>query len=200
MIIGRHKSLDIEKLKPVIEKIKSIDNTGYHKSLTHQQGAFDEIEFKKEYPEIFEYLEKNTYPENLPINRIWFKKYTSDTSLGTSSGEFIGLHQDRFYETPEDKESLIHTNSILLEISPDADGGYTVLAGDDIEDKDLKNRFKDTRDRMSRLIAENISTPGDTMVWNGWTLHGVSEMKSGKKLNLIVIKKSKFDEDYFKNG
>ena len=200
MIIGRYKTLDIEKLKPVIEKINSTANTYYHKSHTHQQGSLDDTDFWEKHPEIFEYLEKNTYPEDTPIHKIWFKKYTSNTSIGTSNGEFIGLHQDKFYEYPEDKESLIHTNSILLEISPDASGGYTVLAGDDAEDKDLENRFKDTRDRMSRLVVENISVPGDMMVWNGWTLHGVSEMKSGKKINLIVIKKSKFDEDYFKNG
>lgn len=197
MIIGKHKKLDIDKLKVLIPEVYANGIIWYHKTNTHQQAAVVE-KFWANNPGLWEYIEQNTYPEDRPIENLWFKLYTSETKLGSASGEFIGLHQDKYYEYPEDKDSLIHTNSVLLERSDDTEGGYHVLAGDHEYYGDPEKRFKDSRDLMSRLIVENITEPGQNIVWNGWTMHGVSEMKSGKKLNMIVIKKTKFDEDYFK--
>lgn len=201
MIIGKYKKLDIEKLQPLIDLFLNGDYFHYHKTGTHQQhwlGTMERGDFWKDYPELFEYIEKNTYPEDVPIHSTFIKLYTSDTKLGSAAGEFIGLHQDRLYEDPPDDDHLLHNTSILLYRSSDAEGGYTVLAGDDIIDKDIENRFKDSRDLMSRLLVENPQEPGQMTVWNGWTMHGVSEMKQGKRLNLLVFKKSKFDENYFK--
>lgn len=201
MIIGKYKKLDMNKLQPLVDLFLNSDQFVYHKSATHQQhwlGTLETGNFWQDYPELFDYIEKNTYPENEKITGTWFKLYTSNTKLGSATGEFIGLHQDKRYENPVDEDHLIHTTSIMLHRSEDAEGAYTVLAGDDAIDRNLQDRFKDSRDLMSRLLVEDVQEPGQMVVWNGWTMHGVSEMKKGSRLNLIIFKKSKFNEDYFK--
>ena len=203
MIVGKYKPLDPEKLQFLKDLFLGDSDFQYHRSNTHQQhwlGNLEHGDFWKDHKELYDYVEKNTYPEDLPIHSSWFKLYTDSTKQGTTSGEFIGLHQDKLYEYPEDKESLVHTTAILLHRSEDASGGYTVLAGDDVLDGPVEKRFKDTRDIMSRLKVVNLIKTGETCVWNGWTMHGISEMESGTRLSLIIFKKEPFSEDYFKNG
>ena len=206
MIIGRHYHFDIQKLQPLLEYVKTAAELhNLHPSGTHQQIFFPNHgtmnnTFWQEHQELYQYIEKNIYPEHEPIHNAWFKMYTTETKLGpTNKGQFIGLHQDREYEFPPDDSQLIHTTSILLERSEDAIGGYSVLAGDSQFQGEKETRFKDSRDIMSRLVVENLTIPGDSITWNGWTMHGVSEMQKGSRLCFVAIKKTPFNKDYFKS-
>jgi hypothetical protein len=206
MIIGKYKTLDAKRLKPIIDEYLPATEAFYHKSGTHQQMMIGNKDWSKnnfwaDRMDLYNYIEKNVYPENVPIDNTWCKLYTTETKVGpTNQGEFIGLHQDREYEWPPDDSQLIHTTSILLHRSEDAIGGYSVLAGDHQLQQPKENRFKDTRDIMSRLVVENLTEPGESITWNGWTMHGVSEMQQGSRLSFVVFKKTPFNEDYFKSG
>lgn len=222
MIIGRYKTLDMQKLQPLVEFVKTVEENRAsggldqhlyakaktnHGSGTHQQISLGNLQdwsvnnFWQDHQELYQYVKENTYPEHEAIDNTWFKLYTTETKLGpTNKGQFIGLHQDREYHTPPDDTMLIHTTSILIERSEDALGGYSVLAGDHQLQKPKENRFKDTRDIMSRLVVENLTEPGESITWNGWTMHGVSEMQQGSRLSFVVFKKTPFNEDYFKSG
>ena len=196
MITGKHKRLDPSKLQPLIDDV--LDNNGlqYHRSGAHQlwmTGNMENGTFWKKYPELYEYLKKNIYPYDLPIADTWFKFYNANNEL-------MGLHQDRQMRSPPHDDIIIITTTILLMRSPDAQGGYLILAGDSFETGPPEKRFKDTRDIAGRLKIINLKKVGETAVWNGHTVHGVSEMTKGQRLALVVIKKMKYDEEYFKNG
>tara|TARA_B110000908_G_C10249599_1_gene451057 strand:+ start:586 stop:1206 length:621 start_codon:yes stop_codon:yes gene_type:complete len=206
MIIGKYKTLDAKRLQPIIDYLLNENNSAYHSTGTHKHIRLDVKErgindFWLNHSDLYDYIEKNVYPEHAPITGAWCKVFTADTTTGpTNKGEFMALHQDMEYEYPKDDNSIIHTTSILLHRSEDAIGGYNVLAGDSQFQGERETRFKDTRDIMSRLVVENLTVPGESMVWNGFTMHGVSEMTRGKRMALVVIKKTPFNEEYFKSG
>jgi hypothetical protein len=207
MIIGRYKTLDMQKLQPLVDYTKTAAEATYHHSGTHQGimlgnlNVWSKNNFWNDHQELYSYIEENVYPEHAPIDNTWFKFYTTEKKVGpTNRGEFIGLHQDREYTDPPNDKELIHTTSILIERSKDAIGGHSVLAGDSQFQGNKETRFKDSRDIMSRLVVENLTVPGESVVWNGWTMHGVSEMSQGSRLAFIVFKKTPFNEDYFKSG
>ena len=206
MIVGKHKLLDPIRLQPIIDHQQDPAHGAYHPSGTHKHFQLGNKEWSTNdfwltHSALYDYIEKNVYPEHTPIFDTWGKLYTVNSQAGpTNRGEFIGLHQDREYEWPIDDNHLIHTTSILLQRSDDAVGGYSVLAGDSQFQGEKATRFKDSRDIMSRLVVENLTVPGESIVWNGWTMHGVSEMTHGTRMTLVVIKKTPFNEEYFKGG
>lgn len=200
MIVGNYKKLDAEKLQPLIDLFLNGDEFLVHKSGTHQQyplRTLSDGEFWQKHPDLYDYIEKNVYPEDQPILSSFLKLYTPINNQNPN-GEFLGLHQDKYYEYPIDEDNLVFATSILLYRSDDAEGGYTILAGDSVNIGKEENRLKDSRDLMSRLLVENPTEPGQMILWNGLTVHGISEMKKGERLNLCVFKKAKFSEDYFK--
>lgn len=201
MIVGKYKKLDATKLQPIVDLFLNGNAFSHHKSRTHKQyglGTLPNSEFWQKHPDLYDYIEKNVYPEDQPIVSSFLKLYTPDVNDAALKGEFLGLHQDKFYEYPADEDSLVFATSILLYRSDDAEGGYTILAGDSVSIGNAEDRTKDSRDLMSRLLVENPTEPGEMILWNGLTVHGISEMKKGERLNLCVFKKTKFSEDYFK--
>ena len=210
MIIGEQPNLDADKLKPIVDIFKENKDLYYYhhtksrvtyglgpRGNTHIPNTIDP-NFWKNHEDIFDYLTKNVYPENVPIFDSWINIYKPNSKMGTSKGEFFGLHQDK-YDDPDDMgKSLMHTTSILLDATEDIKGGHIVIAGDSQDTGAYEDRWKDTRDIMSRLSVIEMKKPGERCVWNGETLHGVSEVEQGCRITLVIIKKTDWDENYFK--
>lgn len=124
-------------------------------------------------PKFAEKLQSLTYPFDQPIMNSWIKFY--------NAGEYSGLHTDdvKFIGGPKEYD-LGWTNSILIEQSSEIEGGDIVFAGDGWEPN-----FKQLK---SRLITTRHKNIGDNIVWDSEVVHGVSEIKQGYRMTLIVVK------------
>lgn len=142
------------------------------------------------------YFEENTYPFGEPVRALWMKYYSADMKDENGFGGFLGLHQDHF-NFPDKTDQIVFVNSILIDQSNDMAGGEVVLAGDSYDTHDPKKRPIDTRDIMHRLKVVRQEKPGDVIWWNGFTLHGIGQIKKGNRLTLMVVKFIDWDDRYF---
>lgn len=215
MIIGSQENLDINILKPVIDLfVENKDLYAYHHTksrTTYGLGprkpwkkTWTDIEtvmnenFWDDYQDIFDYLTKNIHPIDAPIFDSWINIYQPNSKMGTTKGEFFGLHQDKYDDPDSMGKSIMHTTSILINATDDIKGGHIVLAGDSPDTGLPENRWKDTRDIMCRLSVIEMKEPGERCIWNGETVHGVSEVEQGCRITLVIVKKTDWDENYFK--
>lgn len=138
---------------------------------------FPELE---NYPELYEYLEKNTYPYDQPIGSYWMKWY--------GPGHFAGMHQDQYgkYAQDDTTNSVWYVTSILVD-SKDMVGGELVIAGD--------TSFLNTHVIAERMKVLNITTPGNGACWNQYTQHGVAEILEGERVTLMIAKRSNESRD-----
>lgn len=208
MNVGQKDSLDFAILKPLLDfALNNYHDFGTHITKSrHQMGlgpatyVDDKFEnFWDDYREIWNYLEKNTYPYDVPIIDTWMNLYKStDADLNSAEGEYFGLHQDQMDHILGERKTLLHVTSILLQKSDDCLGGYLVLGGDSLKMLSPEERKTDTRDILARLKVIDMKRPGDCVLWNGETLHGVSEVTQGSRITLMIVKETPWDENYFK--
>lgn len=136
----------------------------------------------RDYPELFDYIEKRTYPYDEPIGSYWMKWY--------GPGHFAGMHQDQFgsYAVNDTSDYLWYVTTILID-NKDLVGGEVVIAGD--------TNFSNQYVIAERMKVLNINTPGHGACWNQYTLHGIAEIKSGERVTLMVAKRSKESKQPF---
>ena len=151
-------------------------------NLQRQLGTIDKYNlgnlphiFWNNHQELFNQLMDVTYPRdpNYVITATWMKCYCP--------GHYSGLHHD-FGENYGGDDFYI--NVMMIDQSPDLDGGVLVLAGDS-EDFSLSTGRASIRDRLDINVFER---PGDAIVWNPHTIHGVSQVKRGHRLILACAK------------
>lgn len=119
--------------------------------------------------ELYDFVEKNTYPPKAPIWMTFFKIY--------DESEYMALHID---DGGEFKDHNQYTNSILIYKETDTIGGSLVFAG---------KGWPPPRGELGELILVDQDVPGDLVWWDNKQVHGVSEIKSGSRIALIVFKK-----------
>jgi len=208
MNVGQKDSLDFSILKPLLDfALNNYHEFELHVTNSRKQMALGPATYVHErfkhfwsnYTEAWDYLEKNTYPYDVPILDTWMNLYTStDFDLNSAEGEYFGLHQDQMDPVLGQRKTLLHVTSILLEKSDDCMGGYLVLGGDSLGMLSAEERKNDTRDILSRLKVIDMKNPGDCVLWNGETLHGVSEVLKGSRITLMIVKETSWSESYFK--
>lgn len=175
MTIGRGRSFGDQEIKGIL---KVLNNTEFK---LHRRGKYTEArwyydkEVKKSFGEYLHwYLTTMTYPYNAPIRGCWSHKYEAN-------GHMMGMHQDKYADSdnPKYEKNEYWTTTCLIEKSEDLSGGEIVLAGDSYEDYE---KFQ------SRLKVVNLTEVGQTAVWNGNTVHGVSEITNGYRWVFVVYK------------
>jgi hypothetical protein len=90
----------------------------------------------------------------------------------------MGMHQDKYADI-ESSDGNYWITTCLVEKSTDLIGGEIVLAGDSYEDYEVF---------QSRLKVINLTETGQTAVWNGETVHGISEITNGHRWVFVVYK------------
>ena len=177
MTIGRGRSLGDQEIKGIL---KVLNNTEFE---MHKRGKYTEARWwgnkivKDAFGEYLHwYLTTMTYPYGVPIKGCWSHRYEAN-------GHMMGMHQDKKADSlnPKHEENEYWTTTCLIEKSEDLSGGEIVLAGDSYED------FKEFTSR-SRLKVINLTEVGHTAVWNGNTIHGVSEITNGYRWVFVVYK------------
>lgn len=132
-------------------------------------------------PDLIKYLEDNTYPYGNSIDTIRGNIY--------KKGDFFNLHIDNL-QSKEDffsgkKDSNIkHVTSITLYKSEDLIGGEIIIG----DTWDIWNTFEldvNMNHIPLKIINPNI---GDCVYWDWNTLHGVTQIKQGTRLSLLVLK------------
>lgn len=162
------------KLAPLVDIVNNIEFRPYPKdNPTHQcwPNWDNDYGWPEKHQELYEYIEKNTYPHDVPIAHFWFKRY--------EAGEWSGLHQEKFLPWIEEDNKKWWTTIILVERSNDLVGGETVIAGDSIEG---------IRDK---LVVSHLEEIGDSMSWNSETFHGLAEVTQGRRTVLVINKPEK---------
>jgi hypothetical protein len=157
-------------------------------NLQRQLGTVDECNlaglpqtFWNSHKTLFYELMDVTYPRdpNYIITATWMKCYCA--------GHYSGLHHD-FGEAYGGEDFYI--NVIMIDQSPDLEGGVLVLAGDS-EDFQLSPDRASIRDRLD---LNPFKIPGEAIVWNPQTIHGVSQVKQGHRLIFACAKVRKHDQ------
>tara|TARA_B100001094_G_C17950147_1_gene680113 strand:- start:197 stop:724 length:528 start_codon:yes stop_codon:yes gene_type:complete len=172
MTVGRGRSFGDQEIKNIL---KVLNNTEFK---PHKRGKYTEArwwgneEVKNGFGEYLHwYLTTMTYPYDVPIKGCWSHLYKSRSGM-------MGMHQDKYADisSPDGKYWV---TTCLVEKSPDLIGGEIVLAGDSYEDYEVF---------QSRLKVINLTEIGQTAVWNGETVHGVSEITNGHRWVFVVYK------------
>lgn len=122
-------------------------------------------------------LEKITYPLENPIIGMVGNIY--------EEGTYFGLHIDGVFseEWPE-KGVVSYTNLIVLERSPDLDGGYLVKTDLSLLDTYLTSTIQFKQTPLELLDLQE----GEMTVWDNTTIHGVTQIKKGHRITLGVGK------------
>jgi hypothetical protein len=140
-------------------------------------GTIKKGSFWENHKELFHYLNEKTYPQDPEyiLDKSWMKYYPL--------GSFSGLHTENVDISVGKNQ---YTNVILIDQSENIIGGIIVIAGDSIE-PDYKNPNKKENIR-ERLITKFLKNPGDSIVWNEKTVHGVSKIEKGHRLVFVCTK------------
>jgi hypothetical protein len=126
---------------------------------------------------LFHYLNSITYPSDPEyiLDKTWMKYYPK--------GSFSGLHTENADRSVGENQ---YTNVILIDQSEDIMGGIIVIAGDSMEINYVNPNGKENI--RERLITRFLKNPGDSIVWNGKTVHGVSKIEKGHRLVFVCTK------------
>lgn len=127
--------------------------------------------------ELYNYLNEVVYPREPGyfIDQSWMKYYPK--------GTFSGLHQEKADWNASGEQ---YTNVILIDQAEDIVGGIIVIAGDshevDLKNANAKGNLKE------RLYTRFLKTPGEAIVWDEKTVHGVSKIEEGHRLVFVCTK------------
>ena len=172
MTVGQGRTIGDQEVKGIL---KVLQNTEFK---THHRGKYTEARWwgdkivKDAFGEYLHwYLTTMTYPYDVPIKGCWSHLYKAHSGM-------MGMHQDK-YADMDKTEGKYWSTTCLVDKSEDLSGGEIVLAGDSYEDYE---------EFQSRLKVINLTEIGQTAVWNGETVHGVSEITNGYRWVFVVYK------------
>lgn len=201
-MIGQSRNIDKKYCKVIFENIiknenKFIDKFGNRKIL-HIPNSLEGW-FWKEIPfEIKQHLEENIYPFDKKIVSTWVSIIDGDDD----SPGFQGLHQDLYF-SPEAEDLSIklktYITSIIIYKSDDFKGGQFIIGGDGWTDNFTGPEAERTRaSRKGNLthrlkVIENQDV-GESFTWSDFTIHGVAEVTSGRRITLMILKSYEDDE------
>lgn len=145
-----------------------------------------EHDFWESHVELFEYINSVTYPHDPDyiVSETWLKFY--------EEGDFFSLHYDYplyLDENPDAKDLHQYSNVIMIDQSDDLKGGVLVIAGDSFNIDYFNANRKGFL--LERLYTKSLEKPGDAIVWNENTIHGVSKVEKGQRLILLCLKAHK---------
>lgn len=140
-------------------------------------GTLDTLNFWKNNIDLFKYLEEVTYPRdpNFVIYDTWMRYYVKDS--------YSSLHVDVFSNGIINQQ---YTNVILIDQSDDIVGGSIVIAGS--TDNATPETFNLRNKLNNRLLTKFLKNPGDGIVWDANTVHGVTKIENGHRLVFCCIK------------
>ena len=161
----------------------------------NQRGAIGlrGSEFWGPIEDIFDRLEKQIYPYENPIEHIYINIFNT---TNPDKPSYMSLHVDGHsaINNPESlytEDYITYISSILIDKSEDFEGGEIVIAGDHFRDVPEDIRPEDPKNLGFRLKVERQNEIGDTVQWNCFTYHGIAEVKSGKRIAMVVHKRAK---------
>lgn len=131
---------------------------------------------------LMDYLTSVTYPYDKPIILLRGNLY--------EEGTFFNLHIDNTIQSKDDflsgiDNNLHHITSITLDKSDDLEGGEIIIG----DCWDLWDTFE-LKPNMNRKPLQIINPDvGECVYWDWNTLHGITEIKKGTRLSLVVVKK-----------
>lgn len=176
------KPVQFIKDEKYLKQLQEISKNTEYKSVKralNPTGSFKDQpspeEWKKEYPELYEYLKSVTYPYNDEITYMWIKWY--------GVGHMSIMHRDLELEwwSPEpERDGLWYINNILIE-NNDFEGAKFVYGDDMMADWTVKKH---------RLEVFDMDIPGWGGTHHEYTLHGVSPLTKGSRTTLMVAKKT----------
>jgi hypothetical protein len=172
MTVGRGRSFGDQEIKNILKVLNNTEFKLHHRKKYTEARWWGNKEVKNGFGEYLHwYLTTMTYPYDVPIKGCWSHLYKSRSGM-------MGMHQDKYADisSPDGKYWV---TTCLVEKSPDLIGGEIVLAGDSYEDYEVF---------QSRLKVINLNEAGQTAVWNGETVHGVSEITNGHRWVFVVYK------------
>lgn len=179
--------LDLDKLKQIQEIALQFPHQRFNMHGNRVIGRSADPVVNLEYikiwkemlgPELWDYLEENTYPYDGEIMNICGNYYVE--------GAYFGLHFDgtNGYNHERDKDLVAYTNLIVLDKSEDLEGGLLVLA-----DLSALAEYIDPKMKFTETPLEVIDpVVGEIVKWNAKTLHGVTQVKKGHRFSLGVGK------------
>lgn len=142
--------------------------------------------------EIIDHIRDEMYPYGVSHQSLWF----SMISGSEQEPGFHGLHQDQYYDKKllEQKKSIYLTSTVIYK-SDDMAGGQFIIGGDGWTKDPMKAGGANTVEnnmgyRLKVIENQNV---GDSTTWTDTTIHGVAEVTNGKRITMMVSKKSKND-------
>ena len=172
MSVGLGKTLGTQETKGILDVLHDTEFKPHKRGKYTEARWWGNEEVKKGFGEYLHwYLTTMTYPYNAPIKGCWSHLYKSRSGM-------MGMHQDKYADI-ESSNGNYWITTCLVEKSVDLIGGEIVLAGDSYEDYEVF---------QSRLKVINLTETGQTAVWNGETVHGISEITNGHRWVFVVYK------------
>jgi hypothetical protein len=158
---------EYEKNKSELKK----NNMKEHDVLFLGSSEIGITDFWKKNLDLYDYVERNTYPRESPIWMSFLKVYKKD--------DYMGLHID------DDNGNQFRglgksTNSILIKKDDNDNGGAVVFAG---------KGWPPPRGESGELIIVNQNEPGDLVWWDNEQVHGITKINCGLRIALIIMKK-----------
>lgn len=169
------RSFGDQEIKGILKVLNNTEFKLHHRGKYKEAVWYYDKNVKRHFGEYLHwYLTTMTYPYGAPIRACWSHKYESN-------GHMMGMHQDKHADSnnPDYEKNEYWTTCCLIGKSEDLSGGEIVLAGDSIDD------FEEFHSRMKII---NLTEVGQTAMWNGNTVHGVTEIKSGSRWVFVVYK------------
>lgn len=199
-MIGQSKNINKEYCKIILDNVlkheeKFLERFGNRKVLHIHGTGIDNWFWANISDDIKKHLEDSTYPFDKKITSAWFSIID-----GTEENPgFQGLHQDYdFNDITEDESEYLDTyiTSVILYKSSDFSGGQFIIGGDGWTDsltdpESMRTRAERKENLTHRLKVIENQCLGDTCTWTDFTVHGVAEVKSGRRITMMISKSYK---------
>ena len=126
--------------------------------------------------DLWDLLERITYPPELPIDGVAANIY--------EKGASFGLHIDGSYSGDPENNIITYTNIIVLERSDDLEGGLLVKT-----DLSFLNPYIISNIEFKNTPLEVLDLQeGEMTFWDNTTIHGVSQVKKGYRMTIGIGK------------
>ena len=140
---------------------------------------------------IIDHIRDEMYPYGVSHQALWF----SIISGSKQEPGFQGLHQDQYYdEKLVDQKEPVYATSTVIYKSDGMTGGQFIIGGDGWTKDPMRAGGENTENNMGyRLKVIENQNVGDSTTWTHTTIHGVAEVTNGKRITMMISKKSKYN-------
>ena len=135
-------------------------------------------------PEVKKWIQDNLPPYGKEILDIRGNIYGEGTSLSLHN-DIMPIPLDSFFTEKNVDDWNCYTSVITLDRSEDLIGSYTVVGDLFILEECFGKTSKLTKQNLDIIDPQT----GDCYVWDGYLLHGISEIKRGSRISIAIAKK-----------